>query len=147
MNASDEIDRAKYGRAVIDIDNDNPPLLQQQRLRFMRHCITILYLIIAGLLAARRQALPQPFHTSILTREAWVAELLLGHPNRIFFSLGVHRDTFIELISVMHQHELTDSRHVSLEEQLAIFLHASITGLATRHLAERFQRSNETITR
>jgi hypothetical protein len=127
-------------------DDHDPPLLQQQRLRFMRHCVTTLYLMIASLLGALR-APPQPFHTSILTGEAWVAELLLGHPNHILFSLGVSRDTFLELIAVMRQHELTDSRHVSLEEQLAIFLHASVTGLTTQHLAERFQRSNETITR
>jgi hypothetical protein len=45
----------------------------------------------------------------------------------------------------MRQMGLSDSRHVTLEEQLAIFLHACVTGLTVRHLAERFQRSNETI--
>jgi len=38
-------------------------------------------------------------------------------------------------------------RHVPLEEQLAIFLYASVTGLSIRHLGERFQRSNETISK
>ena len=42
--------------------NNDPVPLQQQRLRFMFHCVTALYLMIASLLGARR-APPQPFHT------------------------------------------------------------------------------------
>ncbi|KAJ7050996.1 hypothetical protein C8F01DRAFT_939060, partial [Mycena amicta] len=41
----------------------------------------------------------------------------------------------------------TGSRHVSLEEKLAIFLYTCVTGLSVRHVGERFQRSNETISR
>ncbi|KAH7917968.1 hypothetical protein BV22DRAFT_976376, partial [Leucogyrophana mollusca] len=42
----------------------------------------------------------------------------------------------------------TDSRNgVTLEEQLAIFLYACVTGLSSRHLGERFQRSPDTITK
>jgi hypothetical protein len=41
----------------------------------------------------------------------------------------------------------TNSRHVSLEEQLSIFLYTCVTGLAVRHVGERFQRSNDTISR
>ncbi|KIO00268.1 hypothetical protein M404DRAFT_153038 [Pisolithus tinctorius Marx 270] len=40
-----------------------------------------------------------------------------------------------------------NSRFVSLEEQLAIFLYTSITGLSIRHVGEHFQRSNDTISR
>ncbi|KIK21682.1 hypothetical protein PISMIDRAFT_84612, partial [Pisolithus microcarpus 441] len=38
-----------------------------------------------------------------------------------------------------------NSQFVSLEEQLAIFLYMSITGLTIRHVGEHFQHSNETI--
>ena len=41
----------------------------------------------------------------------------------------------------------TDSKFVSLEEQLAIFLYASVTGLTSWHLGERFQHANGTITK
>jgi hypothetical protein len=34
-----------------------------------------------------------------------------------------------------------------LEEQLAIFLYACVTGLSVRHLGEHFQRSNDTISK
>ncbi|THV04200.1 hypothetical protein K435DRAFT_577361, partial [Dendrothele bispora CBS 962.96] len=42
---------------------------------------------------------------------------------------------------------LEDSRGITLEEKVAIFLYASVTGLNIRHTGERFQRSNETISK
>jgi hypothetical protein len=90
---------------------------------------------------------PQPYHTSILTGEGWVLELLTGHPERIRCELGVHRHVFLELIFELRRLGHTNSRFVSLEEQLAIFLHTCVTGSTIRHTGERFQRSNETISR
>src|ERR1700690_136220 len=87
----------------------------------------------------------QPYHTSALTGEGWVLELLAGHPNRIRTELGVSHHVFSELINTLRSFGLQTSRHVLLEEQLTIFLYAAVTGLSTRHLGERFQRSNETI--
>jgi hypothetical protein len=87
----------------------------------------------------------EPYHTSILTGEGWVMELLAGHPERIRCELGMHHDVFVELISELRRMGYTNSKYVSLEEQLAIFLYACVTGLTIRHLGERFQRSNETI--
>ncbi|KIO00965.1 hypothetical protein M404DRAFT_151610, partial [Pisolithus tinctorius Marx 270] len=37
------------------------------------------------------------------------------------------------------------SKHITLEEQLAIFLYTSVTSLSIRHVGECFQRSNSTI--
>jgi len=87
----------------------------------------------------------QPFHTSVLTGQAWVCELLLGHPDCICISLGVSKEVFHDLILTMHQMGHSDSKHVMLEEQLAIFLHACVTSLSIRHLAKCVQKSNETI--
>ena len=53
------------------------------------------------------------------------------------------RDVTVELRR--HGHEA--STNVSLEEQLAIFLYTCVTGLSIRHVGERFQRSNDTISR
>jgi hypothetical protein len=36
-------------------------------------------------------------------------------------------------------------QHISLEEQVAIFLSKSVTGLLIQHVSEHFQHSNETI--
>jgi hypothetical protein len=89
----------------------------------------------------------QPYHTSILRGQDWVQELLLGHPERIRTELGVHKHVFLALIDELQAIGHTCSKFVTLEEQLAIFLYASVTGLSIRHLGERFQRSNETISK
>jgi len=89
----------------------------------------------------------EPYHTSALTGEGWVMELLGGHPDRIRCELGMSQDIFSDLISDLRALGHKNSKHVSLEEQLAIFLYAVVTGLTVRHLGERFQRSNETISR
>ncbi|KAF8493005.1 hypothetical protein F5888DRAFT_1595820, partial [Russula emetica] len=64
-----------------------------------------------------------PYHTSTLSGIGWVHELLAGHPQRIRNELGVHRGTFTILIKAMEAAGLGPSRHVSLEEQLSIFLY------------------------
>jgi hypothetical protein len=77
----------------------------------------------------------------------WVQELLNGHPERIRSELGVHKQVFVALIAELHAMGQKDSKFVTLEEQLAIFLHGSVTGLSVTHLGERFQRSKETISK
>jgi hypothetical protein len=89
----------------------------------------------------------QPYHTSILSGEGWVQELLNGHPKRIRCELGVTKDVFLQLIHELQSMGITKSRYVSLEEQLGIFLYTSVTGLSVRHVGERFQRSNATISK
>jgi hypothetical protein len=88
-----------------------------------------------------------PYHTSSLSGAAWVQELLAGHPRRIRNELGVCRGTFIMLVRAIQALGLQPSRHVSIEEQLAIFLYTVVTGLTCIHVGERFQRSPTTITK
>ena len=40
----------------------------------------------------------QPFHTSKLTGEEWVWELIHGHPNHICTEPGVHLYVFVTLV-------------------------------------------------
>src|SRR3981189_808270 len=80
----------------------------------------------------------RPYHYSAFTGETWVQELLSGHPERIKMELGMHVHVFQNLITALSDLSgLHSSKHVSLEEQLAIFLHASVTGLSICHLGER----------
>ena len=88
-----------------------------------------------------------PYHTSALSGYQWVLELLTGHPERIRTELGVHKDVFWKLITDLRSLGITDSKHVTLEEQLAIFLYMCVTGLTTQHVGEHFQRSNDTVSR
>jgi hypothetical protein len=94
-----------------------------------------------------RYHMKEPYHTSILSGYAWVQELLHGHPERIRTELGVHKDVFNALIEELRSMGHGDSKYVMLEEQLAIFLYTSVTGLSIRHVGERFQRANGTISK
>jgi hypothetical protein len=88
-----------------------------------------------------------PYHTSMLSGEAWVQELLTGHPNRIRNEFGVYRQTFIILVQTLREIGIRSSRHVTIEEQVGIFLYTAVTGLSSTHVGERFQRSPSTITK
>jgi hypothetical protein len=76
-----------------------------------------------------------------------VMELITGHPDRIRCELGVNLHVFEKLVQDLRTLGHSDSRYVSLEEQLSIFLYTCVTGLTVRHVAERFQRSNATISK
>jgi hypothetical protein len=94
-----------------------------------------------------RYHMKEPYHTSILSGYAWVQELLHGHPERIRTELGVHKEVFHALIGKLQSMGHGDTKYVKLEEQLAIFLYTSVTGLSIRHVGERFQRANGTISK
>jgi hypothetical protein len=118
-----------------------------------RALITIsAYLITVASTAAAIYAAPhywkQDYHTSALTGAAWVQELIYGHPDRIRTELGLRLHVFLALVFTLRTKcGLVDSKYIKLEEQVAIFLYMSVTGLSIRHVGERFQRSNETISK
>jgi len=103
---------------------------------------------VATLLYASPLYWKQAYHTSQLTGAGWVKELINGHHDRIWTELGMRVHVFLAFV-----HELRvvcgmqDSKYVKLDEQVAIFLYMSVTGLSIRHVGERFQRSNETISK
>jgi hypothetical protein len=88
-----------------------------------------------------------PYHTSVLFGAAWVNELLTGHPERIRNELGIYRGTFTVLIKAMQRAGVWSSRHVSIEEQLSIFLYTAVTEMTCTHVGEHFQRSSSMITK
>jgi hypothetical protein len=89
------------------------------------------------------------YHDSILTGEKWVSELLqTRNPNRFYEQLGLHKDTFIKLIRELESlYLIRHTRYTSTEEAVAIFLYSAVTNLSNRKVAERFQRSGDTISR
>jgi len=119
--------------------------LQMQIIQFISCFINAV--VPAFLQIMRRYHMKEPYHTSILSGQGWVDELLHGHPKRIQTELGVSKEVFHALISKLLELGHTDSKYVKLEEQLAIFLYASVTGLTGDHLGERFQRTNSTISK
>lgn len=89
-----------------------------------------------------------PVHTSRLSGQQWLDELLGGHDRRFYNEMGLRKHVFRKLVLVLGKDAgLADTRHVSAEEQLAIFLHYVHRGLSNRALQERFQRSADTVTK
>ena len=65
-----------------------------------------------------------PQHTLILSGQQWVNELIEGHPGRFKNEMGMNKHVFNKLLEVLKEYGgLNDTRYVSAEEQLAIFLH------------------------
>lgn len=132
--------------------NDDPYILRPDphilRCRRILQYATLLLSIILATATTIAQSLyiKEAYHTSVLSGEAWVLELLCGHSQRIRTELGVSHEVFDALLTELRAMGYHDSRFVSLKEQLAIFLYTSVTGLTIRHVG-RFQRSNETISR
>jgi hypothetical protein len=90
----------------------------------------------------------QDYHTSALSGRAWVQELIIGHPDRIKSELGMRVHVYLALVAQLRVLcGLNDSKHITLEEQVAILLYTCVTGLSIRHVGERFQHSNETISK
>ena len=62
-------------------------------------------------------------HNSILSSESFVDELLIGHEHNCFDLLRVSKGCYVNLSNELRQRGLlVDSRDVTVEEQLAIFL-------------------------
>ena len=131
------------------MDPDNPDLAHWHRRQQIIQYAALMVSIIVSATANILQSLyvREHYHTSALSGEAWLLELLCGHPNRIRTELGVSVEVFSNLVRELRDIGYQNSRNVSLEEQLAIFLYMCVTGLTIRHVGERFQRSNETISR
>lgn len=104
-------------------------------------CTAITYYYISNF-----SKLPQ--HTSSHTGRRWMEELLSGHPVRIKDNLGISQAGFRYLENLLiRRSKFKDTRYMDTTEQLGIFLYAVSTDLSMRKLAERFQRSTETINR
>ena len=83
-----------------------------------------------------------------LTGQNWIDELLNGHSGRFYNQLGMHKHVFSALVKVLQSWTaFADTKYVSAEEQLAIFLHFAWWGESNRALQEQFQCSPDTITK
>jgi len=65
----------------------------------------------------------QPYHTSSLSSEKWVLELLQGHPGHIHHEFGIYKDIFLKPIAELVDLGYSPLRYITLEKELAIFLY------------------------
>ena len=107
--------------------------------------IPILYKFAVDQLASPNP--PIPYHTSVLSGEHWVHELLNVHPDCIHNELSVCWGTFCLLVKTVEALGIQSSHHVSIEEQLSIFLYTVVTGMGCTHIGEHFQWSSSTVTK
>ena len=107
---------------------ERPLCLSSQVRMNLHHTILVtitlqLSLLIPTLLCLIfRYHMKEPYHTSIFSGYAWVQKLLNGHPEHIHTELGMHKGVFYALIEELQSMGHGDTRYVTLEEQLAIFL-------------------------
>ncbi len=124
------------------------PLDPTRRMLLVWASAYIVHLIMAAVTLTVTPLLENiPYHTSALSGHGWVMELLNGHPDRIKNELGMRKHVFHALVAALRASGLQDSRHISLNEKVAIFLYMSVTGLRIRAVGERFQHANETISK
>ncbi|KAF7368062.1 putative transposase [Mycena sanguinolenta] len=110
--------------------------------------VALLQYIVLGVgLYVFPQYCKEDMHTSALSGRAWLNELLVGHPKRIYIALGMRRHVFLALVLQIRALGYMESQQsrLNLDESLAIFLYTCVTGLAIDHVAERFQHSHTTI--
>ena len=91
-----------------------------------------------------------PCHTSVLSGKAYVHELISPetHPNRIQDALHMLCITFLKICTWFQQNNLlSNSKHLGLEEQVAIFLWIVGRGASNRDTQERFQHSGDIVSR
>ena len=120
--------------------------LHQQKWRKLLLLSVIACVSMASQSLARPK--PVPKHTSILTGQKWINELLAGHPERFKEQFGIDKTIFRALLHYLQSHShLSDSKHITATEQLAIFLYMAVSGATNRLLQERFQRSRDTISK
>jgi hypothetical protein len=131
-----------------DNEDDEDEIEQQRRMLIAQAAGIFVNTAIAGALTIIEPLYNKtPYHTSALTGADWVRELLAGHDRRIRSELGVHKEIFQELLESLTRGGIGPSKHVTLEEKLAIFLYICVTGITFRHAGERFQRATDTISK
>jgi hypothetical protein len=98
---------------------------------------------------AEMRASIQPYHTSILTGEKWLGELVSStNLHRFYEQLGMALPVFTTLVTELEDLRLIgESKFMTTHEQVAIFLYTAVTNCSNRKVGERFQRSGDTISR
>lgn len=123
--------------------------IEKERLR--RRKLSIAVANLAGL-AVAQFANPlfnkMPMHTSILSGEGRMQELLAGHPVPFYNEFGMSVHVFHHLLRELHQFTpFNHSKHLSMTEQLGIFLWMCRKGASVRDTMYHFQRSPDTISK
>lgn len=90
----------------------------------------------------------KPIHNSVRNGVTFIHETLTGHEALSKRRFHMEREIFEALVQKLREENLlADSRYLSVEEQLGIFLYAVSKNASNRTLQDQFQHSGETISR
>ncbi|XP_059597509.1 uncharacterized protein LOC100853548 [Vitis vinifera] len=89
-----------------------------------------------------------PQRTSMLSGAQFVRDMIEGHPQTCYELFWMDKETFMNLCDHLKRHEnLQDTRFVTVEEAVAMFLLIVGHNVRMRVVVDRFQHSTETIAR
>jgi hypothetical protein len=89
-----------------------------------------------------------PRNTSMLTGAQKTVELLEGHPVRFYEQLRLEKHTFFLLRDALCERNLLkDTKRMTVDEQLVMFLHTIGHNVRNRVIQDRYQHSGEPISR
>jgi hypothetical protein len=95
-------------------------MLQQLCLAIYTAMIAVIF--FASHILAIKQPIPIPMHTSILTGLTWLDQVLHGHPGHCHREFGMSALQFALLwAELAATGDLSDSRYITMQEQLRIF--------------------------
>ncbi|XP_028785369.1 uncharacterized protein LOC114741284 [Neltuma alba] len=89
----------------------------------------------------------EPCRTSDQTGHAWVQEILRGNPTRCYEMFRMEKRVFHYLCAELSEYGLKVTKHMGVEEMVAMFLNMVGHGIGNRMIQERFQHSGETVSR
>src|ERR1700761_1024451 len=141
---------AQVVRRARDTNNSAAAIIHAIRgRRHAIHAASIVAVFFVDSALRLEQPSPIPMHTSILTGQRWLDELLnTRNPQRCFNQLGMYPASFCLLHwELVMNGGLTSGRAVSAAEQTAIFVYWMVHGSSQRELMERFQHSGDTISK
>ncbi|XP_057252370.1 protein ALP1-like isoform X2 [Beta vulgaris subsp. vulgaris] len=86
--------------------------------------------------------------TTCTTGEQWVTDVLSGHYIRCINAFRMESSVFKQLCEELQaKYGLRESKKMAVIEKVGIFVYTLALGISNRDVAERFQRSGETISR
>ena len=90
----------------------------------------------------------EPQRISMLTGDAFIKEILNGNPRTCYELFRMDRSIFTSLCNYLRTHKfLTNSRWITVEEAVGMFLLIVGHNVRIRVIADRFQHSTETVDR
>ena len=111
-----------------------------------RKAVLMAAALAGGIVATTPGLVKEPMYDSVYTGEIRMQELIRGHDKRFYNSFGMTKDVYYQLkLDLQELVNFVPTQHMSMDEQLGIFLCVCRSGFGTRDIQELFQRSPDTV--